>query len=324
MDYPAPPYGAVAAPVAATSIRKIILIVVCVVVGIIIILVAIGIALGVGLGVGLSRRHSDSSSASGTSSNGVLPSPTVTCTYNSSGGCGCAAVKPSFASSARIYRGYTAVAYSWPWIVALFINNDKFCGGFLVDFQHVVTAAHCVVGITPSTITVYAGIQKLSASASGQSSVASAIDVHSDYSSTYNINDIAVLTLATAFNSTTAVATCCITGDTSLPSVSENGVTAGWGETSSSTSLSDDLLQAVIRVQPFSSCSVSEVSTGRFCAGYQQTSPCFGDSGTPFMTSVNNAWTCTGVVSTSAQCGGNSFYTRVSSYKSFIDGITAG
>ena len=318
MNYPTPSYGV---PVAAkSSSTKIILIVVCVVIGIVLILGAIGIALGVGLGVGLSRRNSDSSS-----STGVLTAPTVNCVFSSGSGCGCAATKPSFQSSARIYQGYTAVANSWPWVVALYFNNNQsFCTGFLVSYQHVVTAAHCLDGIIADTITAYAGIQKRSEASSGQYRVVSDININPGYSAGSFVNDIAVLKLATEFNSSTTVATCCVTSDTSLPNIDENGVIIGWGQTSSSIDLSDDLLQAVIRVSSVSLCGVSGTDNGRFCAGYAQTSPCNGDSGAPFMTSVNNLWTCTGLVSNSIQCGGSTLFTRISTYKSFIDGITSG
>lgn len=323
MNYRVPQY-AVAAPVAKSGTTKIIVIVVIIVVAILII-GAIAIALGVGLGVGLSKKNDDSSSGSSNNAYSILLAPTVTCTYNGSSTCGCSATQPSFLST-RIYQGYTAVANSWPWIVLLLINNNKtLCGGFLVSYQHVVTAAHCVSGVTASTISVYAGIQQLSSLSSGQSRVVSSLTVHPSYSASDATNDIAVLTLVSAFNQTSTVGQCCLTFDTSLPSIGEHGVIAGWGETSaSSTSISNNLLQGVIQVQSFSLCSTTSTSDIRFCAGYDGTNACFGDSGSPFMTSVNNSWTCTGLVSSSVKCGGNTLYTRVSAYRSFINGIING
>jgi len=322
MNYPVPPYGVVV-PAAKSGTNKTVVIVVIIVV-VILIIGAIAIGLGVGLGVGLSKRNSDSSSGS-SSTYSILSAPTVTCTYGGSSTCGCSATQPSFLSP-RIYQGYAAVANSWPWIVAIFINNDQtFCGGFLVSYQHVVTAAHCVDGATASTISVYAGIQELSSLSSGQSRVVSSLTVHPSYSASALTNDIAVLTLASAFDQTSTVGQCCLTSDASLPTVGEHGVIAGWGEASTSSStVSNNLLQGVIEVQTFSLCSTGSTSSIQFCAGYDGTNACNGDSGSPFMTSVNNSWTCTGLVSNSVKCGGNTIYTRVSAYRSFINGIING
>ena len=135
MNYPAPNY-VVAGSSSKTTIIKIAAAVgACVVV--LFILAALGIGLGVGLGVGLTRHSSSSSSDSGgsaasastTTATSVLSAPTVNCVYSSST-CGCAATQPSFILT-RIINGYSAVANSWPWIVALYINNGQsFCGGF--------------------------------------------------------------------------------------------------------------------------------------------------------------------------------------------------
>jgi len=310
MDYPVATYEA-AIPMTTSGTTKTIIIVVA-----FSILVAIGIALGVGLGVGLSR-HNDGSSSS--SSPSILSAPIVTCTYSGSATCGCAATKGSFLS-AKIVQGYTSVANSWPWIVALYINNNQvFCGGFLVTYQHVVTAAHCVNGIT-GQIVAYAGIQTLSARNSGQARVVSTFIVHPDYSASAATSDIAILKLTTPFNETTTVGKCCLTSDTSLPILDEHGVIAGWGyPSSSSTSVSDELLQGVIEVLSDSVCSSSSANSIRFCAGYDGTDTCFGDSGSPFMTSVNNSWTCTGVVSAGRGCGTGTLYTRVSAFQSWIN-----
>ena len=321
MNYPAPPY-AVAAPAAKTSTFKIVCIVIAVVVGVFIVIAAIAIALGVGLGVGL-KKNSSSSSSSSTS----LSIPSVSCTYTgSSTQCGCSATQPSFLST-RIVNGYAAVPNSWPWIVALYINNNTtFCGGSLITYQHVLTAAHCLTGITANTIIAYAGVSTLSTRGSAQARIGSAVNVHPSYSASALTNDIAILTLQSPFNLTTTVSICCLSYDTSQPSTGSSGVIAGWGVTSSSSStISDSLLQGVIQVQSDSStCSTSSTSSIRFCAGYNGTDSCYGDSGGPFMSSISNAWTCTGLVSGGVGCGQNGYYTRVTAYQSFITGVING
>lgn len=44
----------------------------------------------------------------------------------------------------RIVGGQTAQPNEWPWIVVLFKDGRQFCGGSLIDHNHVLTAAHCV------------------------------------------------------------------------------------------------------------------------------------------------------------------------------------
>ena len=320
MDYPAPS-ASVVAPAAKLSTLKIVLIIVGVIVAGLLVIGAVAIALGVGLGVGLSKK-SDSSSSSSNNTYSILSAPTVNCTYTGSSSCGCSAIQPSFLSP-RITQGYTAVTNSWPWIVALYMSsNSSLCGGVLVTYQHVLTAAHCVQGITASTIRVYAGIQLLStAQSTGQSRNGLTVTPHPSYSPSDYTNDIAIIKLQTAFSQTSTVGKCCLPTDTSLPTTGERGVIAGWGKISSSSSgPSDNLLQGVIQVQSdSSSCSASSTIATRFCAGYSGTDSCFGDSGSPFMTSVNNSWTCTGIVSSGTGCGQNSYYTRVSGFQTFIN-----
>ena len=294
-----------------------------------IILVVIGIGVGVGVGVGLTKNKETSATDTvASSSNEILypirSAPSVDCIYNGSSTCGCSAIKPSFASP-RIINGYAAVPHSWPWIVAILLNDGRsLCGGFLITYQHVVTAAHCVANIQANSIQVYAGIKKLSERTNGQSRGVSSYVQHPSYSSSQYINDIAVLTLSSPFDRISTIGLCCLPSVSSLPSIGTAGVIAGWGVTSaSSTNPSDELLQAVIEVKADSStCSTGASSSVRFCASYSGTAACFGDSGSPLMIAANNSWTCAGIVSSSRQCTDDSWYTRVSAFRPFIYSIT--
>lgn len=44
----------------------------------------------------------------------------------------------------RIVGGQSASPNEWPWIAVLFNNGRQFCGGSLIDNNHILTAAHCV------------------------------------------------------------------------------------------------------------------------------------------------------------------------------------
>ena len=169
MRYAAPAYAAASAPVAGSAVKIVIIVVVVAVIAVSVGTVALG--LGLGLGLGLRKSSSGSSATSvtttttiattttSTANSSILAAPTVSCNYTGGSMCGCAATKPAFLSS-RIIQGYNATANSWPWIVLLLLNNSTIlCSGFLVDYQYVITAAHCVFGVKASSMEVYGGVQ---------------------------------------------------------------------------------------------------------------------------------------------------------------------
>jgi secreted trypsin-like serine protease len=215
-------------------------------------------------------------------------------------------------------NGYTSVAHSWPWTVILYDNGAQRCDGFLVTYEHVITAAHCVLGLTTATLQIYIGVQSRSAILDRQVQQVSNIQIHPNYSTKTYLNDIAILKLAAKVTTTTTVGICCLPSDPSLPMENEAAVIVGWGRTRAddSSSVSDTLQQAVVQIQ---TCDPNFYFDRQFCAGYSTSDACQGDSGGPLMTNVNNLWTCTGIVSYGGKCGYGGYYTRVAYYRSFID-----
>ena len=255
----------------------------------------------------------------------ILPPPVVTCVYGGSATCGCSATQPLFAAP-RVVQGYTARANSWPWIVSLtYTTGDEgsFCGGTLITYRHVLTAAHCFFDPTtaPDDLVIRADVQTLSNGNEGQTIAVATITIHPNYVPENDVYDIAILTLTTPVAQTPTVGLCCLSFDTTLPAVGERAVIIGWGDTTDGGQSSNVLLQAVVQVQaPSATCAIPSTDI-EFCAGFSGTDTCQGDSGGPFMTSVNNAWTCTGVVSRGVFCGTPDVYTRVSAYQEFINNI---
>jgi secreted trypsin-like serine protease len=320
MNYPVHDDGVNAQPTTKSSSSKLII---CAAVSLSIFLsiAIVGIGLGVGFGIGLRNKWKVDSS---TSESNVLSAPIVNCTYINSLTCGCTATKPRFLSP-RIVNGNTAVAHSWPWTVVLYYKNAQLCDGFLVTYQHVITAAHCVSSLTKTSLQIYAGVHSLSSSTDKQIRDVSQIKIHPDYSITTLLNDIAILKLSSSLIPTTNVGLCCLSSDISLPIQNEPAVIVGWGRTSpiDVLSISDTLQQTVIKIQDSSTCHSNSNLYRQFCASYASSDSCQGDSGGPLMTNVNNLWTCTGIVSYGTGCGAGGYYTRVSYYKSFIDNAIA-
>ena len=136
---------------------------------------------------------------------------------NAAASCGCSS-QP--VSTSRIVGGETAASATWGWAVSLHISGGYLCGGSIISNSWVITAAHCVDGVAPSEITIYAGSTRRWVGT--QTRIVSQVIVHSNYNPSSYVNDIALLRLASALNmSDPYVSAIC------LPSVSSSTLAAG-------------------------------------------------------------------------------------------------
>lgn len=126
----------------------------------------------------------------------LLIKPVISTVYscNSSSTCGCSVRS---ASLTRIVGGQAAEFNTWGWAVSLTIGNSL-CGGSIISSSWIITAAHCVYGRSANSILVYAG-SSVRASGTQIKSVQN-IHIHSSYSPSTLINDIALLELTSSLN----------------------------------------------------------------------------------------------------------------------------
>ncbi|CAF1238623.1 unnamed protein product [Adineta ricciae] len=309
MRYRAPSYG-IKPPAPAPTSTKRTLLIICAVITIVVgsLLVILGIGLGVGLGLGLHTSSSSSSSAQST------------CSAKAT--CGCPSVQPTISS--RIVNGNTAASNSWPWMVALNMTNGRLCGGTLITYQHILTAAHCVYDVTSDSILAYAGIQKLSEKSSGEIRSISTITIHPNYSNVTKVNDLAILKLSSPLSAGTKVGLCCLPSNNAAPTIGDTPVYIGWGRTAATSNFSDNLQQTTTRVVASSLCNYTSITDNQICTGNTTSVACYGDSGSPLMMKINNAWTCAGVVNMGLlTCDSYVVFTRVAPYTSFISSATS-
>ncbi|KAJ8117213.1 hypothetical protein OPT61_g1544 [Boeremia exigua] len=226
-----------------------------------------------------------------------------------------------------IVGGVPAVAGDFPFIVSLQRNGAHMCGGSLLNANTVLTAAHCVDGITAAGLTVRAGT--LSRSSGGVVSVVSSFRINPQYNRSLADKDLAVLTLQTpiATSSTIGYATLAAAG--SDPADGSGARTAGWGNTQSASESSANLRKVDVPIVGRATCVANyqldsppkTVTADMVCAGLAAggKDSCQGDSGGPLVDASTG--TLIGVVSWGTGCALAGFpgvYARVSSMRSFI------
>jgi len=222
-----------------------------------------------------------------------------------------------------IVGGTTTTASAYPYVMQITNSSqNQFCGGTLVSATKVVTAAHCLVDETASSIRVVGG-RTYRNGTNGTVRTASKIWIHPSYNSSTMTSDVAVLTLAVAQPYTTA----------SYVSASQTGVYAagstariiGWGTTSSGRSSSNQLRTATVPVVADSVCGSSSsygsefVASSMVCAGYSSggVDTCQGDSGGPLMIGGVLA----GIVSWGYGCADAQYpgiYTRLTTFSNTV------
>ncbi|CAG7819783.1 unnamed protein product [Allacma fusca] len=193
----------------------------------------------------------------------------------------------------RIVGGSEVTPHQYPFMAALLMDDKYFCGGSLIDRQHVLTAAHCVE--SASKIEVFLGSHDLTDeedSRQYQSVNSSYILQHPGFDSKTGANDIAIIRLAELVTFDRHVQPVYLPSPESM-SNSFTGyqlTTMGWGEANKSRenpSISPVLRKASASIIPNSVCkqTFKDVITGNvMCSsGSRGDSPCHGDSGSPLV-----------------------------------------
>ena len=243
------------------------------------------------------------------------------------------AVTPVDATS-KILGGVQAAEGAWPWIAALLYADDpsvfyaQFCSGVLIDQRWVLTAAHCVQGMSASEIQVAVGAYDLTRFTGGRTPVKS-IRIHPQYSSTSLYNDIALVELGVPSPVAPIALFSGESADNTPPSLLGRLVTVlGWGlaDTATSWYYPEILRQVNLPVVADSTCDAIytyPISPAQFCAGYYEgKDACEGDSGGPAVVQVDGKWVHAGIVSAGVSCqlyyGWYGKYTRTSAHLAFI------
>ncbi|KAJ2459118.1 hypothetical protein GGF42_001660 [Coemansia sp. RSA 2424] len=258
---------------------------------------------------------------------------------------------PAVGAVERILGGSNAASGMFPFIVHLYKDGNPFCGGTLISKDWVITAAHCVADkdssgssgagafVVGSPSSFKLGYGSNGGSLDNSVEVES-INVNAGFDPVWYTSDIALLKIKSTSD---LVANAKPLGiSTANISAGQKLVTAGWGQTSNdSPGQSNALKYAQLVTANDATCKVGAADwngqNGRYvCTSYSATpriGTCFGDSGGPLLMSSGSGYSLLGLVSFDvntedssntkcAQVGNVSYFTRVSSYLSYISSVT--
>jgi len=242
----------------------------------------------------------------------------------------------------RIVGGVNTEVNEYPWQAGLVSKGGSYvwCGGSLVNSRWVLTAAHCTVGDSPSSIQVLLGEHdyNIDHEADHIRADVSSIKNHPDYNSNTLDNDFSMLKLSVAvnFGSHPHIRPICLpTTDTSTYA-GDTATVTGWGTTSSGGSLSSTLREVDVTVMSNSNCKndygywSSDITSQMLCANVVGggKDSCQGDSGGPLVTAsggngvvAGQNYVQIGVVSWGIGCADANYpgvYARVTSQLSWI------
>ncbi|CAG7837660.1 unnamed protein product [Allacma fusca] len=239
------------------------------------------------------------------------------------------AIPNVFFKDTKIVGGQVATQGQFPHQVALyerFIIKYFTCGASLISPKWVLTAGHCVVGVSASSLSLRVGEQSLNRdSGIEQELSAKRIILHEGYDDDLLYNDIALIEIDGEFNLNDNVKPIEL-----APAGEEydggNCVTSGWGSTREGGSVSDDLRYVQVPFVSDEACrdaySEDEVLSSMLCAGVAGKDACQGDSGGPILCDGgSSSGTLSGIVSWGYGCaraGSPGVYTQVSQFRDWI------
>jgi len=238
---------------------------------------------------------------------------------------------------AEIVGGTEARPNEFPWMVSLRYLEDEehYCGGMILTKSWIMTAAHCLRGITKPDFFVVVGEHDINVTSDVRKShEVEKFEVHEEfYNPTLN-NDIALIKVTPIIDFSDNVSPVCLPKTNDLY-VHQKSLVAGWGRLQFDTTVNSRVLMyATLNVTTNKFCherndDYRNITQNMICAidsrGDSDSDACQGDSGGPLtVKDSSNVFSVVGIVSDGKGCafGIPGIYTRVSRFINWINKIT--
>lgn len=234
----------------------------------------------------------------------------------------------------RIVGGTEAIPNSLPWQIAIFIDDQYFCGGSLISNEWVLTAAHCTDNATFFDVLLGAHNVRLPATDEPTRVEIRSTEytMHPNWGPRLLRNDMALIKLPTPVEFTDAIQPICLAPSTEPDHAGDPLHVSGWGKPSdAATSISPVLREVdvvgITNQECVQSYSILTVTASNICistAGGKGS--CNGDSGGPLSFVNNGVFNQVGVVSFGSnqgcEVGIPAGFSRVSSFTDWISSVT--
>ncbi|KAL1464490.1 hypothetical protein WDU94_004132 [Cyamophila willieti] len=247
---------------------------------------------------------------------------------------------PQRAANVKIIGGTSTPYGAYPWQVEIQVRSsngqgEHQCGGAIISDTVVLTAAHCLQGVSKSKLRVIVGKHNLNAVDKFEHTfkVEKAVLHHRFRKDGTHSNDIAVIKVRGTIGFNQYVQPICIP-DRDNAAASDWCVVTGWGaqDADQIDDISNTLRAATVKIIDQNTCRSSAVYgnshqnilDSMLCAGYLNggIDACGGDSGGPLACQIGGRFVLSGVVSWGDGCAKKNkpgVYTRVSYYANWIN-----